>query len=282
MVRLSCQFSRIATRTLSSTFRRRFSVAMVGAGAAFSVASATCESSCLATGASSSVQQYSALQFPELSYSSDHFMVREDAAVWVVHSSPPITYEGVRYRVVVIVNPTDSRYRLICSAKGVDDPSALFNLPQDSPLFVHAMSSIYQAVGRVYTAAPKLGCVVQVMHIGKMALVGHADAIQIGNDHEPYIPHVHVLLRSTQGHCAFPGHPYQGPAIREDFALATGKQRWNHNISHCELAPARSIAQLVLPSVSEAGESYGESGFKVITFDPRIHNMRETLAAYFE
>jgi len=44
-------FSRIAARTFSSTIGRRFAVATVGAGAAFSIASATCESSRPPTGA---------------------------------------------------------------------------------------------------------------------------------------------------------------------------------------------------------------------------------------
>ena len=136
---------------------------------------------------------------PTVAYPDSHFMVAADHPSWVVYISPPITAtaaappaapplntnsssnnssannnNAIRYRVHLIINPTDSRYRLVCSAKGLDDPRALFNLPQSSPLFQHAMRSVYRVATRVYAAGPSVGFIGQTYHVGKMSLEAKA------------------------------------------------------------------------------------------------------------
>ena len=167
----------------------------------------------------------------ELSYDEKH---------WACNEPPFIVWQEQKddFQIYVYVNPFDKRcWRLIVSAVPIinnkPNPKAILNLAPSHPLFVKSLSLCFGTATKMFSLiSSQFGFIVQIIFAGNNAMscypVDGTKKIKLGNEEEPWLPHVHLIIRGCEGMNLL-GHRYCGPAPGDIFDLRQGKVCWEHN-----------------------------------------------------
>lgn len=159
-----------------------------------------------------------ASQYPE-----SHWAMKIQNAVY----EKTFMIDDVPYLTVVKVNPTDARYRLIISVHQPDNIGAYYNLPPTDKQFTTALKCCMDVATSLISifANTKYAITTQIEFAGNNSMSSHDSLQVLGSANEPWMPHVHLILRTAKPDIA--GVPNRSPAIGELFNMREGKVKWD-------------------------------------------------------